>query len=225
MIEPNSLLPPRFLFRFAAPCLYSDTVVKPRAGHWSEKGLALGPKFRLPCWTIFEGVEPWAELRAAWSEQGLALALRVSGKRQPVRSDENRPWHSDGLQLWIDTRATHDVHRATRFCHQFLALPGGGPRQSEATIEQFFINRAKDNARRAVPSELAVRGESRVDGYVLEVFLSATALGGFDPAEHPRLGFQYAVMDFELGEQTFNCPVGFPFREDPSLWGQLDLVR
>jgi hypothetical protein len=38
------------------------------------------------------------------------------------------------------------------------------------------------------------------------------------------LGFSYAVMDRELGWQTFTVASEFPFDEDPSLWGTLELV-
>jgi hypothetical protein len=50
-------------------------------------------------------------------------------------------------------------------------------------------------------------------------------LTGFDPVENPRIGFTYAVIDRELGDQTFNCAAEFPYQEDPSLWATLELVR
>jgi hypothetical protein len=57
----------------------------------------------------------------------------------------------------------------------------------------------------------------------VRIFLSATALTGYAPAEYPSLGFSYAVMDRELGWQTFTIGPGFPFIADPSLWGNLEL--
>lgn len=48
---------------------------------------------------------------------------------------------------------------------------------------------------------------------------------GYEPAEHPRLGFTYAVIDRELGEQTFSIGHPMPYDEDPSLWATLELVR
>ena len=36
-----------------------------------------------------------------------------------------------------------------------------------------------------------VRSEKRIDGYILESFIPAAALTGFDMFEHPRLGFTY----------------------------------
>ena len=49
------------------------------------------------------------------------------------------------------------------------------------------------------------------------------AITGFDPQEHPRLGFTYAVIDRELGEQTLTVGSPMPYQEDPSLWATLEL--
>ena len=62
-------------------------------------------------------------------------------------------------------------------------------------------------------------------GYQLDAFLPAAALTGFDPAEHPKLGFHYLVSDRELGEQTFAISSAFPSDDDPSLWGTLEMVK
>ena len=50
-------------------------------------------------------------------------------------------------------------------------------------------------------------------------------LNGYDPEQNPRLGVYYAVRDAELGEQVLSVGADFPFSEDPSLWGVLELVR
>ena len=75
------------------------------------------------------------------------------------------------------------------------------------------------------PSESKFRSQRRVDGYLLELCLPAAALTGFDPAEHPRIGFTYLVLDQELGEQTFTVGAELPYDEDPSLWAALELSK
>ena len=60
---------------------------------------------------------------------------------------------------------------------------------------------------------------------MLEGFLPAAALNGFDPEQNPRLGFYYAVRDAELGEQVLNVGSDFPYWEDPSLWSVLELMK
>ena len=64
----------------------------------------------------------------------------------------------------------------------------------------------------------------RTGGWRLEAFLPAAALHGFDPEQHPRLGFCYAVRDAELGEQVLSVGPDFPYVEDPSLWSVLELI-
>jgi hypothetical protein len=215
----ETLLPQRFLFRFSVPCLYRDPL-------WTAGGAGLDEKYRLTSFAELEERPAPAEVRAAWSEAGLALAVRVQGKRQPPWCRGSRPEDSDGLQVWIDTGDVHNVHRAGRFCHRFIFLPAGeGRRLDQPTAHWLSINRAREQPRPIQPSQLKVRGEKRIDGYVLEALITAEALTGFDPQEHPRLGFTYAVLDRELGEQTFGVGSPLPYQEDPSLWATLELVR
>jgi len=87
-----------------------------------------------------------------------------------------------------------------------------------------MINRARENPKSVADSALGIRARVRSGGYALQAYIPAAALTGFDPLEHPRLGFTYAVIDRELGWQTFTMGAEFPFDEDPSLWGSLELV-
>jgi hypothetical protein len=217
MADP--LLPASFLFRYSVPCLYL-----PEGS--GTPGRALGEAYRLPNFTPLDGGPDGPEVRAGWSESGLTLSLEVTGKQQLPWCRDNRIEDSDGLHIWIDTRDTHNIHRAGRFCHYFAFLPsGGGGRLDEPVAEQLWINRARENARAVRPGMLRAKSEKRSDGYFLEVRIAAAALTGFDPAEHPRLGFTYCVSDREIGLRTFNCGPEFPFRDDPSLWATLELVK
>jgi hypothetical protein len=216
---PEPLLPKRFLFRFSAPCPYRQKL-------WSARGAALDAKCRLVSFGELEDLPTWAEVRAAWNETGLALSVEVGGKTQPVWCRASRPEDSDGLQVWIDTRDVHNIHRATRFCHRFLFMPtGAGPRRNQPAAQWLPINRAREHPQAIPAGALGVRGDRRADGYRLDAFVAAAALTGFDPEEHRRLGFTYAVVDRELGEQTFAVGSPMPYQEDPSLWATLELVR
>lgn len=215
----DSLLPNRFLFSLSAACLYHDPL-------WTAEGACLDEKHRLVDFSDLEDRVAYADVRMAWSEAGLAMAIRVEGKRQAPWCRASKPEDSDGLQLFIDTRDVHNVHRAGRFCHRFIFMPGGsGPRYDQPTAQWLPIARAKEQPRAIGAGRLQIRSEKRIDGYLLEAFLAAEALTGFDPAEHPRLGFSYAVIDRELGEQTFGVGSPMPYQADPSLWASLDLVR
>ena len=218
MVQP--LIAPTFLFRFAAPCRYAQNI-------WRKDGIELSEEYRLPSFGgELEGRPLLADVRAAWNEKGLSFTVRVVGKKQAPWCRPTRLDDSDGLSLWIDTRATHNIHRASRFCHRFLVLPFGGGRDGTQPIAQLaLINRAKENPKIIPAGSLPVTSETRVDGYLLNLHLPAKALTGFDPEEHRRLGFMYAVNDRELGSQTFSIGSEFPYHDDPSLWGDLDLER
>lgn len=217
MSEP--LLPKRFLFRFAIPCLYREPL-------WGPEGARLPPEHRLVSLAELEGNSSPVEVRGAWSEAGLAFTAIVTGKQQPPWCRESRAEDSDSVQFWIDTRDVHNVHRATRYCHNFWFLPGGAGRRLDEPLSFWMpINRAKDLSRAVQPEELGVRCRRNSQGYELDAFLPVRALTGYDPHEHPRLGFTYAVLDRELGEQTLTVGGPMPYQEDPSLWATLELVK
>ncbi len=215
----DSLLPKRFLFRFSAPCHYRERL-------WTDKGARLGERYRLPSFAELEGRADPADVRVAWSEEGIAFSLSVEGKKQAPWCRASRPEDSDGLRIFLDTRDVHNVHRASRFCHHFLFLPGGGGDQGSEPIAQAMpIARAREYPRPVEAGQLYVRSEKRVNGYVLDAMVAAEALTGFDPGEHPRLGFTFALIDRELGEQTFSVGSPMPYPSDPSLWATLELVK
>ena len=215
----ESLLPKRFLFRFSLPCRYREQL-------WSPKGVGLDATYRLVGLAELEGKAMPADVRGAWSEAGLAFSVQVQGKRQPAWCRGTRAEDSDGVQFWIDTRDVHNVHRASRFCHRFLFLPsGGGGRLDQPVAHWLPIHRSREQPHEIRPEQLQVRSEKLPDGYLLEAFLPAEVLTGFDPQEHPRLGFTYAVIDRELGEQTLGVGNPLPYQEDPSLWATLELVK
>ena len=219
MSSTPRLISPRFLFRYSIPCLRRDPI-------WGTPAATLGEEHTLPPLAELDAAGSFADVRVAWHPRGLAFAVRVTGKRQPPWCRDARPDESDGLRVWIDTRDTHTVHRAGKFCHQFMFMPAGSGRGlAEPFAEQLLIHRAKENARPVRPGVLQVRREKRVDGYLLEGFVPEVALSGYDSAEHSRLGFCYAVVDRELGEQTLTCGSEFPYREDPSLWATLELIE
>jgi hypothetical protein len=216
------LLPTRFLFRFSAPCRRRDPL-------WTADGIELDETYRLAGLAELEGKTAWADLCAAWSDAGLAFTLIVRGKRQTLWCREAQPEESDGLHLWIDTRDIHNVHRAGRFCHRIFFLPDGGKAGKTAAIVPLAgaatIHRSREQPNPIAPKSLQARCRQFADGYRLDAFVAADALTGFDPAEHPRLGFTYAVMDREFGEQTFGVGRPMPYQEDPSLWATLELTQ
>ena len=213
------LLASSFLFRFSVPCRRSDKI-------WSVKGLKLDETYRIPSFGELDERPVFADLRIAWNIAGVSFSLRVTGKSQTPWCRASRIEDSDGLNLWIDTRDTHNIHRASRFCHQFVFLPfGGGRSQDEPVARLVTINRARENPKSVGDTVFRALSSRLGNGYEMQGHIPAEAMTGYDPAEHPRLGFCYAVIDRELGWQSFSLGPEFPFTEDPSLWGTLELME
>lgn len=215
----EQLLAPTFLFRFSTPCRYQKKI-------WTDKGVDLKKACTLPSFGELEDRPMFADVRAAWSEEGLSFAVRVTKKKQPPWCRGSRIEDSDGLRVWVDTRDTHNIHRASRFCHEFVFMPqGAGKRFDQPLANMVPVNRARENPKPIADNVLKVHSEKRIDGYILHAHIPAAAMTGFDTDEHIKLGFSYAVVDRELGWQTFTVGPEFPFVEDPSLWGTLELTK
>lgn len=214
-----SLLPAAFLVRYRLPVPRIDAL--PRRG---KKLLDLPESARL-AWprALDASIEP-IDLRAAWNPQGLALALTVTGRTLPVLSDPDDPTRPDSFEVWIDTRDTQTVHRATRYCHHLCLLPtGGGTAGTDALVRALPVFRAKDDAPIAADDDFLARSRIEKSRYLVEAWIPAATLNGFDPATQPRLGFYCVVNDSEHGRLSFSVGPEFPANSDPSLWHSLEL--
>lgn len=217
-----SLIPHRFLFRVAYPCRY----VKGIPHEKGDRLLDLGEECRIDNFAAMDDARNYADVRLGWNELGVGVQVEVKGKDQPPQGDATRPRGSDGITVWIDTRDARTSHRASRYCHQFHVLPAAaGPERDQPIVVQAKINRALQDAPPCPSSAVPLACRQKAGGYVAEAFLPATCLNGFDPEQNPRMGFYYAVRDAELGDQVLSVGADFPYREDPTLWSVLELVR
>ena len=92
-------------------------------------------------------------------------------------------------------------------------------------VVQTKINRALADAPLCAEGDVPFKVKTSARGYLLEAFLPAAVLHGYDPEQNRRLGLYYAVHDNELGEQVLSVGAEFPYWEDPSLWSVLELMR
>lgn len=229
-----SAIPAPFLFRYALPVERVEGLPLRtsrrggKAGAGRKSGLLdLPPECALgnPSAEFGRG-NAFGELRLAWNDAGFGLSVQVAGKKMPLACGPARVDESDGLQVWIDTRNTQSIHRASRYCHHFALLPAGSGRNGrEPTVTQLPIARAREDAPAADLALIAARSELASDGYLLEVWFPAETLNGYDPEASPRLGFYYLLRDAELGEQFLVVGSEFPYAHDPSVWSTLELVR
>lgn len=216
----NQLVTPSFLFRWSFAIVQNDAL--PHAKEWL---LDLPEACRLPSVGELDSRRDFADVRLAWNASGFGVSVEVHGRtKKPVCSAAMLD-RSDGLTVWIDTRNTQGVHRATRFCHQFCLLPFGGGRKSlDPLAASIPLARAREEVAPLDVSLIQLQSEVATDGYRLEAWLPAAVFVGFDPATSPKLGFHYLVRDLELGDQSLAVGSEFPVASDPSLWQTLELT-
>jgi hypothetical protein len=180
----------------------------------------------LPDLARLQGVESWAEVRVGYNSRGLGVAVEHLDKSGPISPEPEHSSGVDSVQVWIDTRDTRNVHRATRFCHRFVAgiMPGKG-RSLEVSIAQKLIARAVADAPLAARGCVEARTERTLGGWRLEMFFPSQSLHGFDPETSRRLGFYYQVSDPARGDRFLGVGREFPVGEDPSLWSTLELIE
>ncbi len=216
--KPAALIDPTFLFRF-------ELAISRHACSWTAAGLELPATCRLPCFAALAGRDEFADVRLAWEPQAIGFVIEVSGKQTPPWCRDSRLEDSDGFQLWIDTRCSPGIHRATQYCHRFLFMPsGGGTLRDQPMTGLMPINRARQNPKSPPPGSIQVYTKMRPDGYRLSGRFAAAAMTGFDGVQYPRIGLYYAVIDRELGWQSLTLSQEYPVVEDPSLWGEAVLV-
>lgn len=213
------VVPPTFLFRYSFAASYVAAI--PRRG---KKLLDLPAGCAVPNLDPTDDGAFIGDVSLAWNEQGFGVAVTVRGKKKPIVSVPNQPTESDGLQVWIDTRDTQTIHRASRFCHHFCLQPSAGD-NSDPIVEQLPIARARDEAPANEIEQIQLACQTRKDGYTLEAWFPADVLHGFDVEASPRLGFYYVLRDSELGEQFLTVGREFPFAHDPSLWSTVELKQ
>ncbi|MCA9109675.1 MAG: hypothetical protein KDA52_06995 [Planctomycetaceae bacterium] len=216
----TTLIPPEFLFRYTFPVQQIKDL--PRRG---KRLLNLPTECTLPSLSELARRQDYGRVQIAWNDRGFGISVSVDGKTHPPVGDPEKLGVSDGIRVWIDTRCTQTVHRASRFCHQFEFLPvGGGEDGMQPVATMWPVARASDDPPEVDSDLLPIQSDVREDGYRLEAWLPAEALFGYDPVEQPKLGFMYLLNDSERGLQCLSIGEEFPIVSDPSLWCTLELT-
>jgi hypothetical protein len=215
------LLPQVFWFRIAAPCVRVEDIPQTTD---PVRLLDLPSGCALPDLGQLEGRAGWAEVRVGWNTRGLGITVLAKGLADQQLAG-GRPEGFAIVHFWVDTRDTRDVSRATRFCHRFTARLElvGSRRQLSVDVTQRPIARALADAPLCRPQLLDARAELGRSGWMLELFLPAQALHGFDADTNRRLGFAYQIADHVRDDQFLGVGRDFPVGENPSLWATIEL--
>jgi hypothetical protein len=109
-------------------------------------------------------------------------------------------------------------------CHQFFVVPRDPTAGNEAVVGQWHRDgdALKDNL---IPAPF-IRHTVRIlpDRYIVEMFIPAKALHGYDPQHQRTLAFNLDVRDFTTATNFFwSAPKSTRTELRPSTWGTLYL--
>ncbi len=187
--------------------------------------LSLDERGRLPFLALDDSVPNFSQVTLGWNRDGLAVLLAVRGRSAPVEPCPPDADACDGIELWIDTRPTGTVHRATAYCHRVLCVARDENQDGEPSARSVPIAQQREIRQEMQTQRFLMRTHAVENGYDLEVWIPGSQLYGFrEIDELRRLGFFCMVHDTELGRQPLTVTDDFPFSWNPSLWVHLELT-
>ena len=187
--------------------------------------LKLTDSAQLPNVSMMDGSPSFSTVHIGWNSKGLGIRVIVCGRTRPLAGEPNHPTDSDCVELWIDTRPTGNVHRATGYCHRLACFPCNLSADGEPTVVPMSIPQQREVKSDIQIRHIQLRVHARKDGYEMEVWIPESQLYGYREIDELRqLGFYCLVHDTELGEQPLTVTEEFPVAWDPSLWVQLELA-
>lgn len=193
---------------------------------FSDRPEALPDECILPSLSAeLAGQPKFGQVRLGVGRDALFFQADVQGKHKLPWCRESRVEDSDGLHVWLDTRNSREIHRATKYCHRFGFFPmGRGPKADLPFVGWAPINRARENPPPPPDDQVAIRARVSEGRYRLVAAMQFTALSGLDLNDFPTVGFYFAIADRELGWQSLALQPDLPVAENPSLWSQLLLA-
>ena len=214
------IVPPSFLFQYQLSVPRVDGLPKKKG-----KSLQLPDTARVFVPSSLNEGTAGLELKLGWNPDGLAIEIAVRGKKEETAGRRHDLKNSDVVYVFLDTRHTANVHRATEFCTALLILPSDEAADDKPTVQ--FVEIAQQRVTRREPDakRVMVNIQNQSDGYLLNLWIPAAQMPGFDQIEEIcHLGFYIVVEDTELGQLPLSIGDDFPVAHDPSTWLQLNLA-
>lgn len=191
----------------------SDWPQSARLGGIRAAGTVGSERSKLPAPNVYVG----------WRPEGLFVAMEVFDHNLSTAPARGWWWSRDGVEFFVSTRPVPaDRVGYDEFCHHFFFIPADFPAYDGigGTLGQWHS--PGDTLKAPLVPHPLGRNSVRVlpDRYVVEIFLPATALNGFDPAGHPSLAFNVHVRNYQHALEYFwSAPKQVITQARPNTWG------
>jgi hypothetical protein len=162
-----------------------------------------------------------------WREEGVYVAFEVFDDHVAAAPADGWWWSKDCVEFWIATKApaagqmNYDAND-----HHFYFVPVDFPSRDGVSglVGQWYAPGSAIPAT-LMPHPLA-RSAVRIlaDRYVVEIFIPARALHGFDPSHQSVMAYNASVRNFEIAaEYYWSAPKLAVTQARPGSWGTIYL--
>ena len=170
---------------------------------------------------------PLPNVYLGWREDGLYLGCEVFDSDIIGAPAQGWWWTRDNIEFWISTKPVgSDQVAYDASSHEFFFVPNSFPGDDglAGTVGQWHRDgdALKDNL---IPAP-GVKQVCRIfpDRYVVEIFIPAKALHGFDPSKQNAMAFNIAFRNFQHALDYFwSAPKDVLTQLRPNTWGPIYL--
>lgn len=172
------------------------------------------PIYLLPETSEIYEEEGFAKVFVAFDPEGLYVFTDVHSPLSHTFYPEVT--RGDSLELFLDTRNNKSSAFNTKFCHHFFFLPKEAAGVQKGEMTRF---RGDNSHKLCSPEDLRLDVHNLKERYQLEIFISKSALVGYDPSLFKELGISYRINRFHGMPQHFSGHTSeFKVEAMPSLW-------
>ena len=161
-----------------------------------------------------------------WRDEGLYMAAEVFDSYIETVPADGRWWTRDNIEFWLSTRPVpSDKQVYNAYCHQFFFVPEFDVATGQLGVVGQWHRPGDAIADNLIPQPLIQQSTRLLPGrYVVEMFIPAAALHGWDPHNHPQMAFNLHVRNFHASTDYFwSAPKELTTQVRPDTWGTLVL--
>jgi hypothetical protein len=163
-----------------------------------------------------------------WRDEGLYVGFEVFDTHVAAAPADGWWWAKDSIEFWVSTKPpAADQASYDSACHHFYFVPVDFPNRDGVSgqVGQWYAPGSAIRATLMPHPEARSAVRVLADRYVVEIFLPAKALTGYDPAGGRNvMAFNASVRNFEVAaEYYWSAPKLAVTQARPNTWGTVYL--
>jgi hypothetical protein len=170
---------------------------------------------------------PVPNVYLGWTDDGLYMGFEVFDNDTQGAPPKGWWWTRDYVEFWISTRpVASDQNTYDVYDHQFFFVPNDFPGEDGLAGVVGQWHRPGDALKDNLIPQPEVHEAVRIlpDRYVVEMFLPAKALHGWDPRHQPAMAFNMHARNWQHALDYFwSAPKEVMTQLRPNTWGTLYL--